>query len=55
MKKSLLLKCILLGSLLVFSAACSLTPHANVGLNLDYYGGGFHLRPSAEIGVYGRP
>jgi hypothetical protein len=55
MKKSLFIKWLVLGTLFILSTACSLTPHANIGLNLDYYGGEFHVRPSAQVGVYGRP
>jgi len=55
MKNPLILKWLLLLGLLLLSAACTLTPHANVGLNLDYANGGFHVRPSAEVGVWGSP
>jgi hypothetical protein len=34
---------------------CTLTPHINMGVDFDYYGGKFHARPNANIGVYGRP
>lgn len=34
---------------------CTITPGVNVGLSLDYYGGSFHLRPNASVGVYGHP
>ncbi len=55
MKKSNLLAWVLLAVFLLLGSACNLTPRANMGLNVDYYGGSFHVRPSAEIGVYGRP
>ena len=55
MKKPTLLVWVLLAAFLLFGSACNLTPRANMGLDVDYYGGSFHVRPSAEIGVYGRP
>lgn len=55
MKKSRLIIWLLLAGVFMLGSACTLTPHANVGLNLDYYGGEFHVRPSAEIGIHGRP
>ncbi len=39
------------GSLLF--SGCSVTKYANVGLDLDYYGGEFHVRPNASVGVSG--
>lgn len=55
MKTTLLLKWLILGAFLLLGSACTLTPHANVGLSMDYYNGGFHVRPNANIGVSGRP
>ncbi|MDF3129399.1 hypothetical protein P0Y35_09350 [Kiritimatiellaeota bacterium B1221] len=55
MKKSRLIKWLILAAFLTLGSACTLTPHANVGLNMDYYGGSFHVRPTAEVGVSGRP
>lgn len=40
---------------LLMTAGCSITPHANVGLDLNYYGGGFHVQPTAHVGISGRP
>lgn len=37
------------------TSACSVRPHANVGLDMDYYGGGFHVHPTAHVGLSGRP
>ncbi len=35
--------------------ACRVTPHADVGLDVDYYNGGFHVNPNASVGISGRP
>ncbi|GAB3093693.1 hypothetical protein G8770_22610 [Aestuariicella hydrocarbonica] len=43
-----------LGALLLLSG-CSVTPHANLGLDVNYYNGGFHVRPEAHVGISGRP
>lgn len=40
------------GSLLLLTG-CEATKYGKVGLDLDYYGGEFHLRPNASIGVTG--
>lgn len=36
-------------------AGCTLTPHANVGVDLRFSDGKLKLRPEAHVGVYGRP
>lgn len=36
-------------------SGCTVTPHANLGLDLNYYNGSFHVEPTAHVGVYGRP
>ncbi len=40
---------------LLFLSGCAVTPHANIGMDLNYYNGGFHLQPNAHVGLYGRP
>ncbi len=40
---------------LVLLSACAVTPHANIGMDLNYYNGGFHVQPSAHVGLSGRP
>lgn len=40
---------------LVFCQGCTVTPGIDLGINFDYYGGQFHVRPNASIGVHGRP
>ncbi len=55
MKKFTLIKWFLLAAFLTLGSACTLTPHANVGVSMDYYGGKFHVRPTANVGVSGRP
>lgn len=42
-------------ALLALENGCSVTPHANLGVGLDYSNGSFRLRPHASVGVYGRP
>lgn len=37
------------------TTGCSVTPHANLGVGVNFYNGSFHLNPHANIGVYGRP
>ena len=39
----------------VLLSGCVITPHANIGMDLNYHGGEFHLQPTAHIGVSGRP
>lgn len=36
-------------------SGCTVTPHANLGLDMNYYNGSFHIEPTAHVGVYGRP
>ena len=36
-------------------AGCTLSPSIDMGVDFDYYGGKFHVRPNASIGVTGRP
>ncbi|WFB36132.1 hypothetical protein P3T73_18420 [Kiritimatiellota bacterium B12222] len=55
MKIARVLKWLILGAFLLLGSACTLTPHANMGLSMDYYGGGFHVRPEVNVGVYGSP
>ncbi len=45
----------LLAGAVLLSSACSVSPHANMGLDVDYYNGSFHVRPEAHVGIYGRP
>ncbi len=35
--------------------SCTIRPHANVGLDLNYYGGKFHLDPNVSVGITGYP
>ncbi|GEM_PF-3884244 len=53
--RRLAFRLVLLLGLPLLWAGCSVTPNANVGLDLDYYNGKFHVRPTASIGVTGRP
>jgi hypothetical protein len=46
---------LVLGTMCLLSSGCTITPGVNVGLSLDYYGGSFHVRPNASIGIYGHP
>ncbi|MGE9291649.1 MAG: hypothetical protein ACQKBT_11695 [Puniceicoccales bacterium] len=41
-------------SLLAVSG-CKLSRYGKVGLDLNYYGGEFHVNPNASIGVTGHP
>ena len=34
---------------------CSITPGVDMGIDFDYYGGKFHARPTASVGLHGRP
>jgi len=36
-------------------AGCSLTPHANVGVNFHMSDGKLKATPNANVGVYARP
>ncbi|RDV25515.1 hypothetical protein DXV75_09460 [Alteromonas aestuariivivens] len=45
---------IVLGAAVALSA-CRITPHADVGLDVNYYNGGFHVNPNAHVGLSGRP
>lgn len=36
-------------------ASCSVTPHANVGLDVDFRNGDLKVRPTAHVGLSGRP
>jgi hypothetical protein len=36
-------------------SACTVTPGLSVGLDVDYYGGKFHVSPAAHVGITGRP
>lgn len=51
------MKILLILLLVVTSAltACTLTPGVDIGVDFDYYGGKFHVRPNASIGLHGRP
>lgn len=55
MKKRILLAILGLAFALGGLTGCTITPGLNVGVSLDYYGGSFHVRPNASVGVYGRP
>lgn len=47
---------LLLASLgLALTTGCTIRPHANVGLDLNYYGGKFHLDPNVSVGITGYP
>ncbi len=37
------------------AVACTITPGLSVGLDVDYYGGKFHVSPAAHVGITGRP
>lgn len=51
------MKKIALSSILfaVLMSGCAVRPHANVGLDLNYYNGSFHLQPTAHVGLTGVP
>jgi hypothetical protein len=34
---------------------CTITPGIGIGVDFDYYGGKFHVRPTANIGITGHP
>lgn len=51
----MLLICASAGWLLWSIGGCTITPHANVGVGLNYHGGSFHLNPYAGVGLWGRP
>lgn len=56
-RKRMLRHCLLVPAL--FAAAlltgCTLTPGVSLGLDVDYYGGKFHVNPAAHVGITGRP
>jgi hypothetical protein len=39
----------------VVLTGCTITPGIDLGLDFDYYGGKFHVSPSASVGIHGRP
>jgi len=40
---------------LLMIAGCTITPSLGIGVDFDYYGGKFHARPTANIGITGHP
>lgn len=44
----------LVGAALI-AAGCTFFPHVDLGVDFDYYGGKFHVRPNASVGITGRP
>ena len=46
---------VLLAAGLMLMSGCTITPGIDVGLDFDYYGGKFHVRPTASVGIHGRP
>ncbi len=56
MKMVLSWRWLILAMLMAVSAvACTITPGLSVGLDVDYYGGKFHVSPAAHVGITGRP
>lgn len=55
MKRSRLIWMLLLLTLGSLLTSCTLTPHANVGVDFHMSNGKIKARPNAEVGVYGRP
>jgi len=39
----------------IIAGGCTLTPHANVGVDFYMNDGKLRARPTADVGVYGRP
>ena len=50
-----LIKAMVVVTGLLLLAACRMTPHANVGVDMNYYNGSFHVNPNAHIGISGKP
>lgn len=40
---------------LALLTGCTIRPHASVGLDVNYYGGKFHVDPNVHVGVTGYP
>ena len=40
---------------LLTGSGCTITPSMGIGIDFDYYGGKFHARPTANIGITGHP
>ena len=48
--------CIAVGLVsIVLLSSCTIRPHASVGLDVNYYGGKFHVDPNVHVGVTGYP
>jgi len=47
--------CMILVAGFMVMSGCTITPGIDVGLDFDYYGGKFHVRPTASVGIHGRP
>ena len=37
------------------ASGCRITPSMSMGVGFNYYGGGFHARPYANVGFHGHP
>jgi hypothetical protein len=46
---------LLVVSAMVLSSGCTVTPHANIGVDLTISDGKLRLRPDAHVGIYGSP
>jgi hypothetical protein len=44
-----------LSFILLVMSSCPITPSINMGVGFDYYDGGFHARPHANVDLAGRP
>ena len=53
-RRNLFLVMLFLAITSLFSG-CTLTPHANVGVNFHMSDGKLKATPNANVGVYGRP
>jgi hypothetical protein len=52
---SFLLVAIFMSGGLLALIGCTISPSMGIGIDFDYYGGKFHARPTANIGITGRP
>ena len=55
MKTSTKLMTILLVLIGLISTGCTVTPHANVGVDFRMSDGQLRVRPNANVGVWGSP
>lgn len=46
---------LVLAAAVLGTVACQVFPHVDLGIDVDYYNGDFHVRPNASVGITGRP